>query len=1230
VNSRPGLWWAVAATATVLSAALWLRAPGAGTLAACALATALSVTLTLRGRRAWNRVGFAVAAVAFVLVVAIAERQYAGFAANPDVMRTAVAARGTAAMAAALEVETAALQRLAVQALDVSADPQRAFGELDKLRGGSESRSVVLIRADAPFAWSGRVMTPLDSLVGPVGARVTEFYLALYAIAGRGTDRAVAEVLVDAKRPGDDLAAALDEPLAARFGVEGFLYDPPAFAERDSMTLVRAAGVPVMGVQAVAPPGAQLADAARERGRTRGGILLAIAALFFLAAIWRERGSVVGRLWGLTVALAAVALVPLARFSNESSLFDPTYFFVATGGPFTGSVGALALTCSLVLLGMLAALRARVGTRSRTQAIVAVVIVAGVGPFALRDLARGIQFPSAGVTISMWLAWEATLFLASVSVLMAGATAGQAALGARRGLPLWIAPGIAAVASLLAPVLIGAPGGYPAWYPVLWVMAIGALALARRARGSVLPVAIVAACGAVTLIWGQSVRSRVLLANHDVESLNKSDPGAEALLKRFTAQLELDVARAPASRAELLRRYAASDLASGDYPVELTTWSPAGQKVADLLIGKTEPTNGIEYLARQAVDSTLPVYSEVLGTLGTLGTQAPGLYLVLSVPYEDRSVTTVVVAPRTRLLGRDPFGALIGFGATSAIDPPYTLRLGGARHQAVITNEAEWSRRGDELHGDWFPADTRGGVVNVHATVDLRSTGQLVMRGSLVVLLDLCALFALWLLLVIADGAFGRWLRMQRRRWLRSYRAQLTLALFAFFVLPAGAFAAWSYQRLRSDDEQARDLLVRETLRGVAASTESSAKLADIADKFETPLFLYADGILLASSDSILDALAPLGRLLPQSAALALDAGDDITSSSVEGVGKQQMLFGFRAASDTAFVRFVLAAPARIDDLALDQRRRDLGILVLFAVALGAVAALGLSGLAARQFSRPIRTLQAGALALAAGEREPRLSSDPPVEFQPVFTAFRQMAHDIEAGRVQEAHAQRVLAWGEMARQVAHEIKNPLTPMRLGMQHLRRARHDPQVNFDKVLDENVSRVLAEIDRLDEIARAFSRYGTAPDERPVPEPVDVAQAVNDVVHLEQLGGETVRWRAVGVDAPVLVLSGATELREVLLNVLENARLANAASVTVVVSRAGAGAVQVEVRDDGQGIPDDVMPRIFEPHFSTRTSGSGLGLAISRRMIERWGGTIAIESAPGAGTLVRITLAPAAAT
>ena len=221
------------------------------------------------------------------------------------------------------------------------------------------------------------------------------------------------------------------------------------------------------------------------------------------------------------------------------------------------------------------------------------------------------------------------------------------------------------------------------------------------------------------------------------------------------------------------------------------------------------------------------------------------------------------------------------------------------------------------------------------------------------------------------------------------------------------------------------------------------------------------------------------------------------------------------------------------------------------------------------------------------------------------------------------ARAQRVLAWGEMARQVAHEIKNPLTPIRLGVQHLRRAFGDRRPDFDRILDQNVTRILAEIDRLDEIARAFSRYGTAPADRAPAGVVDAAAVVRDVVELERMGAGEVEWRLEDADAPAPAVAGGEELREVLLNLLENARLAGARTVKASVARDD-GRIRIAVSDDGEGIPDEVLPRVFEPHFSTRTSGSGLGLAISRQLVDGWGGAIAVESERGRGTTVVVTL------
>ena len=121
-----------------------------------------------------------------------------------------------------------------------------------------------------------------------------------------------------------------------------------------------------------------------------------------------------------------------------------------------------------------------------------------------------------------------------------------------------------------------------------------------------------------------------------------------------------------------------------------------------------------------------------------------------------------------------------------------------------------------------------------------------------------------------------------------------------------------------------------------------------------------------------------------------------------------------------------------------------------------------------------------------------------------------------------------------------------------------------------------------------------------------------------------GWERARWSGACRGALLrCARSREDELREVMLNVLENARLADARAVSVRVVPHD-GRVVVEVRDDGRGIPAHLQSRLFEPHFSTRTSGSGLGLAISRRLVESWGGEIAIASVEGEGTTVRIAL------
>ncbi|HEX8245010.1 MAG TPA: ATP-binding protein, partial [Longimicrobium sp.] len=186
---------------------------------------------------------------------------------------------------------------------------------------------------------------------------------------------------------------------------------------------------------------------------------------------------------------------------------------------------------------------------------------------------------------------------------------------------------------------------------------------------------------------------------------------------------------------------------------------------------------------------------------------------------------------------------------------------------------------------------------------------------------------------------------------------------------------------------------------------------------------------------------------------------------------------------------------------------------------------------------------------------------------------------------------------------------------------------DGRDDFGTILDRNVEAVLREIDRLGEIARAFSRFGTPSEGGEALEPVDVRRVAEDTLALYRGGDDGIEYALEMDDGAPRVLAREGELREVLVNLLENARAAldGHGQVRISAAPAGGGAwVGVDVSDTGEGISPEQLPRIFEPRFSTRTSGTGLGLAIVRRMVESWGAEITVDSTPGTGTTVHLRL------
>ncbi len=228
--------------------------------------------------------------------------------------------------------------------------------------------------------------------------------------------------------------------------------------------------------------------------------------------------------------------------------------------------------------------------------------------------------------------------------------------------------------------------------------------------------------------------------------------------------------------------------------------------------------------------------------------------------------------------------------------------------------------------------------------------------------------------------------------------------------------------------------------------------------------------------------------------------------------------------------------------------------------ALAAAAGVGHGGEAEFEFAGRRLTLQAARLARAPGG---------------LVLAFNDVT--------QASRAARVLAWGEMARQVAHEIKNPLTPLRLGVQHLQRAwRRGPEA-FGPVLQETGGRILGEIDRLDTIARIFSRFGAPPEAAGPLEPVDITGAAAEVVQLYALAEDGARVRLVA-DGTVAREARRDEVKEVLVNLLENARNAAAREIVIAV-----GPSELSVRDDGEGIPAVVPDAEFTRAHRYQTPG-----------------------------------------
>lgn len=295
-----------------------------------------------------------------------------------------------------------------------------------------------------------------------------------------------------------------------------------------------------------------------------------------------------------------------------------------------------------------------------------------------------------------------------------------------------------------------------------------------------------------------------------------------------------------------------------------------------------------------------------------------------------------------------------------------------------------------------------------------------------------------------------------------------------------------------------------------------------------------------------------------------------------------------------------------------------LGLVILLLGGAFLYASIRFGGHLSRQLSRPIEEL----IGWTGNIR--RLQPLPPdrprrgaPEFAALRTALRDMAASLERARAQEIEAERLRAFRETARRVAHEMRNPLTPIRLAVAELARwggAGHRDAIEV----------LVTESARLEQLAREFTEFGRLPEGPAAP--VDFTELLGELARTSLPASMTPRMR---LDPATPVLAGHYDpLRRAFSNLLRNASEAcnEQGTLDITVAPDEGGGVRIEISDHGPGVDEEIAGRIFDPYFTGKPGGTGLGLALVKQTIEMHGGTISLTSTPGGGATFVVRLGP----
>lgn len=320
---------------------------------------------------------------------------------------------------------------------------------------------------------------------------------------------------------------------------------------------------------------------------------------------------------------------------------------------------------------------------------------------------------------------------------------------------------------------------------------------------------------------------------------------------------------------------------------------------------------------------------------------------------------------------------------------------------------------------------------------------------------------------------------------------------------------------------------------------------------------------------------------------------------------------------EAAEVRLVFSRAA-----ALEAEQGVTGAFLLLAASgLGFAVLLGL--LMSRRITRPVEALTEGARRVAEGARDVQVNVQASGEVRELVRAFNHMTSELHSTTERLVASERIAAWQEVARRLAHEIKNPLTPIQMSLETLLAAQSAQDARFPTLFRDSAAVVLEEVDRLRRIVDEFSRFARLP--KPQLSSVDLGELAQSVLSLYATPPPGISLLPT-LQTGVVARADRDQLTQVLVNLVKNAEEAlkdKGGQVRVRVKGTETDAI-VEVEDTGPGIPPEHRARIFEPYFTTKEGGTGLGLAIASRILQEHGGKLEVGGEPGQGARFSVVL------